>query len=1645
MKKLNFYLLFILFSFNGFAQDININHYKTPNGILDKVFDNYGVSMQLHDIEVSPKTKADGTILTSQLLYTAGVFELYFEEGSGMELPNNPNHIARRNIVNQVFSDVSNFLITPLKNAGNSTKIKIWIRNFNEVPSVITNQISYGTSYYNVPKKTVSTADIIDNQLWKTLNGGKDAYDNISNLVYNNTNKLKFYHASFAFNFNVSHQWHTTLNTNAPSNKYDLYSHALREIIHALGYNSLISENGSSKLGDNYKNYSRFDTFLKNQNNQKLINNSGGCNLMENYIFVSNIADLQGNCNPNSNNSNNSNCGQSISFVGTQNIKLYTPNCYNIINSFNFSNNNCNNAIANNWLTRANFGVGSTQRYMNSAERILLQDLGYSTNATYGTISTLNYQNYETDATSNAIVGILDGFNNEGGFSYYGNINENITISNFLNNDYATNGSNLEFECLKDITHPNTILSATSGNSTTQINLTANQPGLHLLSYVPFNSSTGKRGNITYIFVYLRLFCGALTPDPCNYITNGDFDLHLGTPSGTNTVDEFACNWYADTNTGTPDYFLNGLSPAGVPSAIITNPGSDNAYIGFSYSKNLVNNQDYQTELPFSILNTPLLPNTTYNLSFQVLKTDDIGFEGNFEMQACLVNQPTPLNPFTIPQDITTGNYIFPAGSIFLDQNILVQNTTVWETINFTFTTVSIVDQNFLYIGPLINPQFTPENANQDLISIYCYIDNVVLIPVFNPELNITSPICASDPNIDLNTYLTGGITGGFFSVNGVQVASTIFNPSTVGVGTHTITYTIPDTIACPEIVVTNTITVNSCLPAQPPYISQVFTDGKNRMVEIKNASNTTAITAGNYYLVLYDNGSTTPTVSIDLASLGDIPANGVKVFKGVSTVAPGYATSTATLFNGLQFFTGVNDILILSTSNGANAFNDRVDIIGDNTGNNIFYKDYTLEEYRSLVRVSCPQVTFPKTTYDEQDWVGFNKFGLTETGFVDETFELNQGTKTNGELGRHYSDVLTFRSSSTWDEDNILDQTPAINESYPDRSRSLLFQQNYDTNSFGSFEGCSMLIETPKIITIEPLDYAKIQTSVEVETFAQMNIENGGALVMARDCFYGSCGTALSSTGMSLKRNTNYINSPNDYVYWASPLTSNTNNPTAGQIFNFGSGTGRIFNMSRFYSFENQNYCDIYRKFNVAQPVAPNPDGYDDDLNDYLPFTHPFNANAQNQQLIPGRGYLTWPPTPTAGNYNYQIEFKGEMNNGIVSVPVFKNNSETGKNSNLVGNPYPSAIDLIKFFAVNASVIEPIAYVWSRLSDEPTATPGPYGYNYLAGNYTVYTQDFTLNDQFNGTFVGGNILSSGQSFVVRTIKKPEDFGGVFIPAETVPSNITPATHPLQQIISAGNLIFRNVMRTTAPNTTFSRTANASFNMANITETDKLWISLTDTNNYTVQLGVGFKTNTSANYIQGEDFTSIGGRKYDFYTKSTPEDLIIDIQDAFTTDKIIPLGITNLSENQNQSFTISLPNKTGVFTTQEVYLYDNLLNSYHNLSNSSYSFTTNGVLTENRLSLRFTQNNCNLARNFVENNLVVSIENDTLHIISKEKLIKKVEVFDIYSTNTSGAKIAEIKDINAKETLLVIAPKFKILTVKILFEDGTIINKKIMK
>lgn len=84
---------------------------------------------------------------------------------------------------------------------------------------------------------------------------------------------------------------------------------------------------------------------------------------------------------------------------------------------------------------------------------------------------------------------------------------------------------------------------------------------------------------------------------------------------------------------------------------------------------------------------------------------------------------------------------------------------------------------------------------------------------------------------------------------------------------------------------------------------------------------------------------------------------------------------------------------------------------------------------------------------------------------------------------------------------------------------------------------------------------------------------------------------------------------------------------------------------------------------------------------------------NAASVELVPGIGY--------AQAFKEQLSFSGVPNDGTIAVSGLSHTENGVDDSNhgwnLVSNPYPAAIDLVKFLddATNASVIDATAYLW--------------------------------------------------------------------------------------------------------------------------------------------------------------------------------------------------------------------------------------------------------------------------------------------------------------------------------------------------------------
>jgi hypothetical protein len=185
--------------------------YYTPSGIFDNVFDKDGNIYKLSEITAGKNyVSKSGATTSNTLLCTSGIFELYFETGCGMENTTITIQNQRRAILCQAFQDISDFINTPLKNVGNTNKIKIWIRNpANLTPAMPATAAGAASAFYNLPIFTSALpaqglpyiSGIVDNEIWKTIHTGINSFTNTVFPIISTQTNTGFYHGWASFNF----------------------------------------------------------------------------------------------------------------------------------------------------------------------------------------------------------------------------------------------------------------------------------------------------------------------------------------------------------------------------------------------------------------------------------------------------------------------------------------------------------------------------------------------------------------------------------------------------------------------------------------------------------------------------------------------------------------------------------------------------------------------------------------------------------------------------------------------------------------------------------------------------------------------------------------------------------------------------------------------------------------------------------------------------------------------------------------------------------------------------------------------------------------------------------------------------------------------------------------------------------------------------------------------------------------------------------------------------------------------------------------------------------------------------------------------------------------------------------------------------
>ncbi|MBW4361111.1 T9SS sorting signal type C domain-containing protein [Flavobacterium taihuense] len=517
--------------------------------------------------------------------------------------------------------------------------------------------------------------------------------------------------------------------------------------------------------------------------------------------------------------------------------------------------------------------------------------------------------------------------------------------------------------------------------------------------------------------------------------------------------------------------------------------------------------------------------------------------------------------------------------------------------------------------------------------------------------------------------------------------------------------------------------------------------------------------------------------------------------------------------------------------------------------------------------------------------------------------------------------------------------------------NRKAIFASNYsittelDACSCQINSGVNVVVGTPGGLNDTAI--LKLENGLDVLGTATLTFENNASLVQVND-------NAINTGTIIYKR----ISAPMknfDFTYWSSPVKDQVLNILSPNTF-----------WDKYYSYASNKWV---------------------------------TENGNNKMNPAGKGFIIRVPKPnvtypngeywTGTTYSQPVKFVGVPNNGIVSVPVL-----AGQN-NLIGNPYPSAVDAETFMEDNASVIYGALYFWTHNS-APTQTGTVY--SYASNDYAVFNISGGTAATTGGSAPSGQI-ASGQSFFVG-------------------SKI------------AGNFVFNNAMRISAAgsNSQFFK-MNKTKRAAKI-EKNRVWLNLTNSGGVFKQLLVGYIAGATNGLDNLYDGISFNGNSYvDFYSVDNEKMLTIQGRALpFDQTDEVPLGYKTSIAG---IFEISIDKVDGALVDQNIFIEDKVTGDIVDLKKRSYSFSTAIGIFNDRFVLRYIDNN--LKKNVLSTNksdlvnqsLLVSVKKHQININSSYEILDKVMVYDLngrllYKKENVNDKEFTIPEFNFSEQFLVV-------------------------
>jgi hypothetical protein len=519
---------------------------------------------------------------------------------------------------------------------------------------------------------------------------------------------------------------------------------------------------------------------------------------------------------------------------------------------------------------------------------------------------------------------------------------------------------------------------------------------------------------------------------------------------------------------------------------------------------------------------------------------------------------------------------------------------------------------------------------------------------------------------------------------------------------------------------------------------------------------------------------------------------------------------------------------------------------------------------------------------------------------------------------------VTVTVKSTTWDGTSWSNGAPTA-------TTGALITGNYTSSANGSITACSLTVTNNAVVAISSGDSVSLNGDLNVSS-GSFTLENNANLLQSEN--------GANTGNIIVKRNSSALKRQ-DYTLWSSPVSGQN-------LLAFSPLTVN----TRFYTYNGDT--------NLYNQTVPSANSF---------------ADAAGYLIRMPNNHPTWALV-------WHGQFNGVPHNGDYTFTMY--NGGAGKRFNLVGNPYPSPIDLNAFTSDNASNITGTLYFWRKTN----SAANPSYCTWTAGGGFVTNGEAQVTDP-------NDIVQVGQGFFVEAL------GG------------------------ATSVGFNNTQRTNDHANQFFRT-NA--------EKNRIWLNATNDAGAYSQTLVGYIEGATLDADQNIDGRYINDGVISLCSAIAGTDYAIQGRPLpFDASDIVSL---NFKATTAGNYSIAIDHMDGFFTgSQDIFLRDNLNGMIHDLKAGAYAFASDAGTFATRFEILY-QLPLGVATPQLESQVVVYKDHSGFFVNSGAAIMDTIQVYDV-----RGRLLLTQKDINASETTFRTAAGNEVLIVKITSGNASVTKK----